>query len=51
MNLDSNFQRGGGVQTKTPSAGGVCIFSGKNNVFMTWLLWGHEFELEISSSN
>ena len=28
MGLNWNFQRGGGIQTKTPSVGGVWIFSG-----------------------
>ena len=28
MELNWNFQRGGGIQTKKPSMGGVWIFSG-----------------------
>ena len=28
MGLNWNFQRGGGIQTKKPSVGGVWIFSG-----------------------
>ena len=28
MELNWNFQRGGGIQTKKPSVGGVWIFSG-----------------------
>ena len=36
MTLKWNFQRGGGVQFKTPSVGGVRIFSGTNLNFLVF---------------
>ena len=32
MKLNWNFQRGGGVQTKNPSVGGVLSFSVKQHI-------------------
>ena len=34
MGLNWNFQRGGGIQTKKPSVGGVRIFSGTIHNFL-----------------
>ena len=38
MGLNWNFQRGGWIQTKTPSMGGVWIFSGTTQYYVNSLL-------------
>ena len=40
MRLNWNFQRGGGIQTKKRSVGGVWIFSGNNTLLIIIIvLW------------